>query len=73
MSVQIQVRRGTSAEWSSANPILAQGEQGYDVTVKQIKMGDGTTAWNDLSFPAADLVTPSSVIASSVAMALALG
>ncbi len=46
----IQSRRGSSAQWSAANPILADGEIGYDSTTKQMKVGDGVTAWNSLAY-----------------------
>lgn len=50
MAVKFQCRRGTTAQWSAANPILADGEPGFDTTVKQLKWGDGVTAWNSLSY-----------------------
>jgi hypothetical protein len=50
VSVQIQLRRGTSAQWSFRNPILAEGEQGFEVDTHRIKIGDGVTPWNDLSY-----------------------
>ena len=51
MIAQIQVRRGTSAEWAAADPVvLAAGEQGYDTTLKRLKIGDGTTAWTALEW-----------------------
>lgn len=52
MSVQIQLRRGTPAEWHAANPILAVGEPGIaqepGSNVIVYKVGDGVTAWRDL-------------------------
>lgn len=45
MANQIQVRRDTSSNWTSANPILALGEFGYDTTLNKLKIGDGTTVW----------------------------
>lgn len=45
----IQIRKGTSTEWTSANPVLASGEPGYDVTNKSLKIGDGATAWSSLT------------------------
>ena len=46
---QIQIRRGTTAEWAAADPVvLAAGEQGYDTTLKSSKTGDGATAWSAL-------------------------
>lgn len=50
MSIRIQLRRGTTTQWSTANPVLADGEIGLDTTLDKFKIGDGTTAWNSLSF-----------------------
>lgn len=47
---QITLRRDTSANWALANPVLALGEPGYDITVDQIKYGDGRTVWLQLPF-----------------------
>lgn len=47
---KVQVRRGTAAAWSSANPVLSSGEFGYDETNDKVKVGDGATAWNSLAF-----------------------
>lgn len=50
MSTQIQIRRDTTANWESANPVLAEGELGYDLTAGQFKVGDGTSAWMALEY-----------------------
>lgn len=50
MARRIQLRRDTAAAWSAANPILAQGEVGVDITNNKLKIGDGTTAWNTLGY-----------------------
>jgi hypothetical protein len=50
MAVQIQLRRGTAAQWTSANPTLASGEIGIETDTKKEKVGDGTTAWNSLGY-----------------------
>lgn len=47
---QIQVRRGTAAQWTSANPILASGEWGYETDTNKGKIGNGVTAWNSLAY-----------------------
>lgn len=52
--VQIQIRRGTAAEWVTANPILAEGEPAKETDTGKIKFGDGVTAWNDLPYLVAD-------------------
>lgn len=47
---QIQIRRGTAAQWTSANPTLAAGEFGWESDTNKAKIGDGTTAWTSLSY-----------------------
>lgn len=42
-------RRGTAAQAASANEVLAAGEYGFETDTGVLKIGDGTTAWNDLS------------------------
>lgn len=46
MAQRIQLRRGTAAEWSAANPVLAVGEPGVESDTGRQKLGDGVTAWN---------------------------
>lgn len=43
--IQIQARRDTETLWSSTNPVLANGEFGYDTTNKILKIGDSTSTW----------------------------
>jgi hypothetical protein len=50
MAVILQLRRGTETEWSTANPVLAQGEMGVETDTLKVKIGNGTTAWNSLSY-----------------------
>jgi len=50
MPIQIQLRRGTAATWSSNNPILAIGEVGLETDTKYFKLGNGSTAWNSLAY-----------------------
>lgn len=50
MAVIIQIRRGTAAQWTTANTILADGEMGYEKDTSKFKFGDGTTAWNALDY-----------------------
>lgn len=46
----IQLRRGTSVEWSASTSPLSMGEVGYDTTVKKFKIGDGTSLWASLDW-----------------------
>lgn len=54
MAQQIQLRRGTAATWTSANPTLAQGELGLETDTGQFKFGDGSTAWTSLAYSGLD-------------------
>jgi hypothetical protein len=47
---QIQLRRGTAASWTSANPTLAAGEFGFETDTGKAKIGNGVTAWNSLAY-----------------------
>ena len=50
MADRIQVRRGTASAWTSANPVLTAGEIGFVTDTGNIKIGDGSTAWNSLAY-----------------------
>lgn len=50
MAVQIQIRNDLANSWASANPVLAIGEFGYETDTGNIKVGDGATSWNSLSY-----------------------
>ena len=54
MATRIQVRRGTTSQWNTANPTLEEGEIGYNSTLGQIKVGDGTSVWADLDYFVSD-------------------
>lgn len=50
MAVIIQLRGGTAAQWTSANPILAEREFVLETDTNKSKIGDGVTHWNDLPY-----------------------
>jgi hypothetical protein len=54
MAVRQQQRRGTAAQWTSANPILAAGEIGFETNTNKFKIGDGTNRWATLTYFTAD-------------------
>ena len=54
---KIRPRRSTKARWESANPILSEGEIGFEVPdtgigtgLISMKQGDGVTPWIDLPY-----------------------
>lgn len=50
MATRMQQRRGTAAQWTTANPILAAGEIGFETDNNKFKIGDGVNHWDDLSY-----------------------
>lgn len=50
LNTRIVLRNDSTENWASANPTLMKGEIGIDTDLKKFKIGDGTTAWNDLQF-----------------------
>jgi hypothetical protein len=62
MAVQIQIRRGTAAAWTSANPTLAAGEFAIETDTDKYKIGDGSTAWTSLGYSS----LPSTAISNTV-------
>jgi hypothetical protein len=46
----IQIRRDLSTNWTTSNPVLADGELGFEKNTKKGKLGDGITAWNSLPY-----------------------
>lgn len=50
MANRIQFRRDSAINWTTANPVLAQGELGYETDSNKFKIGDGSTAWASLSY-----------------------
>lgn len=47
---RIQFRRGTSSQWTTANPILLDTEIGVETDTRKRKEGDGVTSWNNLPY-----------------------
>lgn len=47
---KILFRRDTATNWANNNPVLSEGEPGYEVDTGLFKLGDGVKAWNDLAY-----------------------
>ena len=72
-TVRIQVRRGVAADWTSVNPILAAGEMGYETDTNKFKFGNGTGAWNTLSYGASDTPGVTEIAQDAINSALSVG
>ena len=50
MATRMQQRRGTAAQWTAANPVLAAGEIGFETDTSKFKMGNGSSVWSALQY-----------------------
>lgn len=63
MAQQITLRRGLSTEWSAVGGslVLGSGEPGFETNTGKLKIGNGTSVWNDLAYVAPNNGTVTSV------------
>ena len=47
---RVQLRRDISTNWTYGNPVLKDGELGYETDTERVKIGNGTTAWTGLPY-----------------------
>ncbi|PZP64372.1 MAG: hypothetical protein DI597_00730 [Pseudoxanthomonas spadix] len=47
---RFRLRRAHAATWTSINDILLDGEIGLEKDTGKVKIGDGSTPWNDLDY-----------------------
>jgi hypothetical protein len=50
MAIRMQQRRGTSEQWTLANPTLSEGEIGFETDNDRFKLGDGVNTWANLPY-----------------------
>lgn len=50
MPTSIQLRRGTTTQWTTVNPVLKDGEIGWDSTANKFKVGNGVSSWTALAY-----------------------
>lgn len=50
MATRMQQRRGTAQQWTDENPVLAEGEIGFETDTNQFKIGNGVNAWDVLPY-----------------------
>jgi hypothetical protein len=68
MATRMLQRRGTAAEWTAANTVLATGEIGFETDTNRFKVGNGTTPWNSRGYaaPAPTAVVDHAALTTSV-------
>jgi hypothetical protein len=50
MAVKLQLRRGNAAQWTAANPLLAEGEMAVELDTGKFKVGNGINYWNQIDY-----------------------
>lgn len=50
MTYTIKLRRSLASDWTAVNPVLSEGEFGYELDTRNFKIGDGLSAWNVLEY-----------------------
>ena len=50
MSVRIKLRRDTSANWKTVNPVPVEGEPCFETDTGKLKIGDGINPYNSLAY-----------------------
>lgn len=54
MADRIQLRRDSAANWALVNPVLAEGEVGWETDTRRMKVGDGSSPWSTLTYVGGD-------------------
>jgi hypothetical protein len=68
MAFTFQFRRGTALQWTNANPVLSQGEPGFETNTGKFKIGDGSTNWTGLDYASAEVTLQAIIDAGAVAV-----
>jgi hypothetical protein len=50
MAFRVQIRRDTALNWTTNDPILLDGEFGYETNTGKFKIGNGVDVWSDLIY-----------------------
>jgi hypothetical protein len=58
MAFRVQIRRDTSANWNTNDPILLNGEFGYETDTGRYKIGNGIDVWTDLIYSLVGITGP---------------
>ena len=65
LNTKIIIRNDTAEVWTTKNSILSKGEFGVENDTNKFKIGDGSTAWNDLAYAGADQAAIENIIAQN--------
>ena len=54
MKTVFQLKRGLAEAWARVNPVLRQGEPGFELDTGKLKIGNGIDNWNELPYLVGD-------------------
>jgi hypothetical protein len=66
MAVKLQIRRDTAVNWTTANPLISQGEICFEIDTYKVKIGTGLIRWNDLPYFASTPPVSAYIVNSTV-------
>ena len=66
IKVQIILKEDSYTEWEKSNPVLEKAELGYESDTGRLKIGDGVTAWNSLSYLIGERVPEGAIFTDTV-------
>jgi hypothetical protein len=58
MAFRVQIRRDTALNWNTNDPILLDGEFGYETDTGRYKIGNGIDIWSDLIYSLVGITGP---------------
>ena len=58
MAFRVQIRRDTLLNWTTNDPILLDGEFGYETDTGRYKIGNGVDVWSDLIYSLVGITGP---------------
>jgi len=58
MAFRVQIRRDTALNWTTNDPILLDGEFGYETDTGRYKIGNGIDVWSDLIYSLVGITGP---------------
>lgn len=64
-SAKLQLRNDIAATWTEKNTVLAKGEMGIEIDTFKFKIGNGTTAWNDLQYASTDEIAVDAALSAA--------
>ena len=56
INTTFMLKRATAERWNEVNPILQEGEPGFEINTGKLKIGNGLLAWKDLIYIGSDCV-----------------